>query len=258
MNYFQAKQNIEERVFVDLLSDSGFKAVYADPANKHLLINLLNNVLPDDVRVSDIVEYRDREQQTDTIFSKKTILDLVCRDSAGNIFGIEVQKKVDKDFAKRCVYYASGQYHSQLSSGGRYSELHPVYELAFLEEKYPHRDESEWDSEHIVSHYHLTEKRTGESLCSTIFIIFAELGRFTKSAEDCVTTRDKLFYWFKHAGDERESPLSIINVRQYSKAVHFFTGLDSACIFESNCAQRSAQRSRVASSIAPSISGFFL
>ena len=40
MNYFQAKQNIEERVFVDLLSDSGFKAVYADPANKHLLINL--------------------------------------------------------------------------------------------------------------------------------------------------------------------------------------------------------------------------
>ena len=206
MNYFQAKQNIEERVFVDLLSDSGFKAVYADPANKHLLINLLNNVLPDDVRVSDIVEYRDREQQTDTIFSKKTILDLVCRDSAGNIFGIEVQKKVDKDFAKRCVYYASGQYHSQLSSGGRYSELHPVYELAFLEEKYPHRDESEWDSEHIVSHYHLTEKRTGESLCSTIFIIFAELGRFTKSAEDCVTTRDKLFYWFKHAGDERESP----------------------------------------------------
>ena len=168
MNYFQAKQNIEERVFVDLLSDSGFKAVYADPANKHLLINLLNNVLPDDVRVSDIVEYRDREQQTDTIFSKKTILDLVCRDSAGNIFGIEVQKKVDKDFAKRCVYYASGQYHSQLSSGGRYSELHPVYELAFLEEKYPHRDESEWDSEHIVSHYHLTEKRTGESLCSTI------------------------------------------------------------------------------------------
>ena len=149
MNYFQAKQNIEERVFVDLLSDSGFKAVYADPANKHLLINLLNNVLPDDVRVSDIVEYRDREQQTDTIFSKKTILDLVCRDSAGNIFGIEVQKKVDKDFAKRCVYYASGQYHSQLSSGGRYSELHPVYELAFLEEKYPHRDES-------VSYTHLT------------------------------------------------------------------------------------------------------
>ena len=32
------------------------------------------------------------------------------------------------------------------------------------------------------------------------------MGRFTKSAEECVTTRDKLFYWFKHAGNEKESP----------------------------------------------------
>ncbi|MDD5783554.1 MAG: Rpn family recombination-promoting nuclease/putative transposase [Bacteroidales bacterium] len=207
MNYFQAKQTIEDRVFVDLLSDSGFKAVYADPANKSLLINLLNNVLPDDVRVSDIVEYRDREQQADTVFSKKTILDLVCRDKVGNTFGIEVQKKVDKEFAKRCIYYASGQYHSQLHRGGSYSELSPVYELAFLKEKYPHKDESMWDSGHIVSHYQLTEKRTGESLVPTIIIIFAELGRFTKSAEDCVTIRDKLFYWFKHAGDEKKSSL---------------------------------------------------
>ena len=62
-----------------------FKAVYADPANKQILINLLNTVLPDDVRVSDIVEYRDREQTPDTIYSKKTVLDLVCKDVEGNI-----------------------------------------------------------------------------------------------------------------------------------------------------------------------------
>ena len=80
----------EDQVFVNLLTDAGFKAVYADTANKPLLINLLNTVLPDDVRVSDIVEYRDREQTPDTIYSKKTVLDLVCKDVEGNIFGIEV------------------------------------------------------------------------------------------------------------------------------------------------------------------------
>ena len=57
----------ETPVFVNLLSDAGFKAVYADPANKSLLISLLNAVLPDDVRVSDIIEYRDREQPPETI-----------------------------------------------------------------------------------------------------------------------------------------------------------------------------------------------
>ena len=99
----------EDLVFVDLLSDAGFKLVYANPANKALLINLLNIVLPEFVRVSDIVEYRDREQTPESIFGKKTILDLVCKDSAGNIFSIEVQRKIDGEFGKRCVYYASGQ-----------------------------------------------------------------------------------------------------------------------------------------------------
>ena len=95
MKNFQPLPNPEDLVFVDLLSDAGFKLVYANPENKSLLINLLNIVLPEFVRVSDIVEYRDREQTPESIFSKKTILDLVCKDNEGNIFSIEVQRKID-------------------------------------------------------------------------------------------------------------------------------------------------------------------
>ena len=47
---------------------------------------------------------------------------------------------------------------------------------------------------------------TGESLGSTIFIIFAELGRFSKSAEECLTVKDKLFYWFKNASCLKDAP----------------------------------------------------
>ena len=191
----------ETPVFVNLLSDAGFKAVYADPANKSLLISLLNAVLPDDVRVSDIIEYRDREQPPETVYSKKTILDLVCRDAEGNILGVEVQKKVDSRLFSRCVYYAAGQYHSQLLAGGDYASLHPVFEIAFLAQNYPHESPELWDADHIVSHYTFTEKRTGECPYSTIFIILAEIGRFDKSAEECVTARDRLFYWFRHAAE---------------------------------------------------------
>ena len=60
-----------EQTFVNLLEDSGFKVVYADRKNKPLLISLLNMVLPDDVH--DIVKYRDREQERDTIYGKKTL-----------------------------------------------------------------------------------------------------------------------------------------------------------------------------------------
>ena len=186
--------------------ENGFKAVYADPANKPLLINLLNTVLPDDVRVSDIVEYRDREQTPDTIYSKKTVLDLVCKDVEGNIFGIEVQKKVDSRLFSRCVFYAAGQYHSQLLAGGDYASLHPVFEIAFLAENYPHENPGHWDADHIVSHYTFAEKRTGEIPNPTIFIILAEIGRFDKTEEECLTTRDRLFYWFRHANEFKEKP----------------------------------------------------
>ena len=206
MKQFQPRPKPEDMVFVDLLSDCGFKLVYANPANKSLLINLLNIVLPDFVHVSDIVEYRDREQTPESLYGKKTMLDLVCKDSEGNIFSVEVQRKIDGEFGKRCVYYASGQYHSQLQRGQGYEELHPVFEIAFLEEQMPHGDESYWDTDNIISRYHIAEMGTGERLSSTFFIIFAELGRFTKRESECLTVKDKLFYWFKHASELRDAP----------------------------------------------------
>ena len=38
------------------------------------------------------------------------------------------------------------------------------------------------------------------------FIILAEIGRFDKSAEECVTARDRLFYWFRHAAEFTQMP----------------------------------------------------
>ena len=49
---------IDDRIFVSLLEDSGFKAVMADKANKQLLIGLLNEVLPPHDHIVDIVQYR--------------------------------------------------------------------------------------------------------------------------------------------------------------------------------------------------------
>ena len=62
------------------------------------------------------------------------------------------------------------------------------------------------DADHIVSHYTFAEKRTGECPYSTIFIILAEIGRFDKSAEECVTARDRLFYWFRHGTEFTQMP----------------------------------------------------
>ena len=55
------RDNSNKGVFVDLTFDSGFKLIFADKANKPLLIKLLNSILPPNAKVDDIVEYLDRE-----------------------------------------------------------------------------------------------------------------------------------------------------------------------------------------------------
>ena len=188
----------DKQRFVNLMSDAGFKIVYADKGNKGLLIELINHFLPEGVIVKDIVKYLDREQTPVAIEGKRTLLDLVCEDSNGSIISVEIQKGNYAAFFERCVYYGAGHYHGELSSGDTYDKLRPVYMIAILEDRMPHKALTLWDTDHYIAHYHFIESRTGEFAPSTIICNFAELGRFTKSLNECKSELDYLIYWFKY------------------------------------------------------------
>ena len=192
--------------FVNLMRDSGFKIVYGDRANKKLLIDLLNVILPEEAHVEDIVEYQDREQLKDTVYSKGSRLDLLCRGKDGTEYIVEVQRERCDPFFKRVMYYAAGVYRNNLDESEYYDQLTPVYVVGILDFSLEHDDERLWDHEHLISHYEMVEKRTGE-LAPTVFSCnFVELNRFDKSAEKCVTYRDQLFYWFKNSGKMKMVP----------------------------------------------------
>ena len=185
--------------FVNLRSDVGFKAVFADRNNKDILIGVLNQILPPEARIEDIKEYSDREQRRDVPYGKKTVLDLVCVDKDDRTFVVEMQASEEDFFFERCVYYASGLYHLELSDGVRYKGLRPVYVVSFLNYRLRHDDESLWDTDHFISHWRFTEKRTGMVANQTISVIFVEMTLFTKTLEECVTEFDRLFYIFKNS-----------------------------------------------------------
>ncbi len=195
--YFNEKRQ-ELAPFVNLRSDVGFKAVFADRNNKDLLIGVLNQILPPEARIEDIKEYSDREQRRDVPYGKKTVLDLVCVNRDDRTFVVEMQASEEDFFFERCVYYASGLYHLELSDGVRYKGLRPVYVVSFLNYRLRHDDESLWDTDHFISHWRFTEKRTGMVADQTISVIFVEMTLFTKTLEECVTEFDRLFYIFKN------------------------------------------------------------
>ena len=221
----------EGKVFVNLFWDSGFKAVFADPNNKELLIELLNILLPEYVRVKDITKYRDREKRPDFDGAKKTILDLSCEGEDGSVFNVEVQRVVGEFFFERIYYYAAGDYHSQLLKGDKYCTLKPVYEIVFLSGKLWHESLAEslerpvshhietavrYDGsgdahtdllpEKIVTRYVMKEVDSNIFAPSSIFCIFAELGRFHKTLSECKTKEDFTFYWFLNGWKEARIP----------------------------------------------------
>ena len=192
--------------FVNLRSDVGFKAVFADRNNKDILIGVLNQILPPEARIEDIKEYSDREQRRDVPYGKKTVLDLVCVDRDDRTFVVEMQASEEDFFFERCVYYASGLYHLELSDGVRYKGLRPVYVVSFLNYRLRHDDESLWDTDHFISHWRFTEKRTGMVADQTFSVIFVEMTLFTKTLEECVTEFDRLFYIFKNSDGFQRIP----------------------------------------------------
>ena len=192
--------------FVNLRSDVGFKAVFADRNNKDILIGVLNQILPPEARIEDIKEYSDREQRRDVPYGKKTVLDLVCVNRDDRTFVVEMQASEEDFFFERCVYYASGLYHLELSDGVRYKGLRPVYVVSFLNYRLRHDDESLWDTDHFISHWRFTEKRTGMVADQTISVIFVEMTLFTKTLEECVTEFDRLFYIFKNSDGFQRIP----------------------------------------------------
>ncbi|MGM9736209.1 MAG: Rpn family recombination-promoting nuclease/putative transposase [Candidatus Cryptobacteroides sp.] len=218
MKDLKRKTRVDEmgRRFVNLMEDAGFKAVYCDRQNKDLLIDLLNHLLPDYARVSDIVKYRDREKVADYGGAKKTILDLCCQGDGGRMFNVEVQQENSEYFYERIMYYGAGDYHSQLMESEDYDSLNPVFMVVLMSGILQHErcresmvrpvghpidvdcspQSGDLLPDEVVTRYVMKEERHNVFAPSTIFLIFAQLGRFRKALEDCVTYEDYLFHWF--------------------------------------------------------------
>ena len=195
-NELTSTSNAQGRVYVNLMSDAGFKAVYGDKNNKSLLIELLNCFLPEEVRVRDILSYLDREQDPVVDTGKRTYLDLICKGEDGAIFSVEVQQRNEKKIFERCMYYGADIYRNQLSENEYYTHLKTLYIIGILGTNLVHEDESLWNTDNLISHYYQVEKRTLEFAPSTIILTFVETARFTKTLSQCESNIDYLLYWF--------------------------------------------------------------
>lgn len=100
---------LDSQVYVDLLSDPGFKTVFCSPDNSDLLIALINVMLHNDRHVEKIINIRN-EVASPSIDGGRVVMDLTCIDEQGRVFDIEVQKVSNDSLFKRFVNYACKTY----------------------------------------------------------------------------------------------------------------------------------------------------
>ena len=209
-------ESITSNRYVNLLKNSGFKAVFGDENNKDVIIGVLNMLLPARHQVTDITYLR-TELQGPIVTNREYHYDFVCRDTEGLTFIVEMQRYDEEYWFKRCVSYCCRSYDRLTVKGEKKEnveeesennnkleptgyDVQPLYFIGFMDTDLKHENEQEWDGKYI-SEYTFLEKTTHELQDETIFIIFAELKRFHKSEEECETALDKLLYLFKNIGE---------------------------------------------------------
>jgi predicted transposase/invertase (TIGR01784 family) len=191
--------------FLDPKNDIAFKKIFGTEKNKDILIHFLNDMLVfkggyNITEVTFLKTIRDPE-----IASHKTsVVDIMCADSVGNKYIVEMQVAADDYFIKRAQYYAAKAYSSQLRVGGEYKTLKEIIFLAIIDFNiFP--EKKEFKSDHVI-----LDKLTNEHDLKDFSFTFLELPKFKKTKEDLVTILDKWTFFFKHAGETSEKDLQEI------------------------------------------------
>ena len=191
------------------MTNSGFKAVFGDENNKDVVIGVLNMLLPDHHKVTDI-SYLRTELQGQIITNREFRYDFICRDTKGLTFIVEMQCYDEAYWFKRCVSYCCRSYDRLTVKGAKKNDAEddntlipkgydvpPLFFIGFMGAEVRHEDKQAWEGR-FISEYTFMEKTTHELQDETIIIIFAELNRFNTSEKECVTAQDKLMYLFKN------------------------------------------------------------
>jgi predicted transposase/invertase (TIGR01784 family) len=184
------KQPLSGDRYINPFTGFGFNRLFGTEANKKLLIDFLNVILPSQHQVKDLT-YRSTENLV-------LDLDLYCQSEKGEKFIVEMQKAKHNYFKKRSIYYSSFPIQEQTEKGNWNDKITPVYMIGILDFVF-NEDKNDDSILHIV------EQVSYENLK----FIYLELPKFKKTIEQLNDHCDKWLFLLKHLSDLEDPPLPL-------------------------------------------------
>ncbi|TAE43316.1 MAG: Rpn family recombination-promoting nuclease/putative transposase [Sphingobacteriales bacterium] len=187
--------------YVNLFTDFGFKKIFGEEASKPMLLDFLNNLLPE----THIVElsFKDKEKLGKTEADRKAIYDIYCQNDKGERIIIELQKAKQNYFKDRTVYYSTFPIQEQAEMGDWNYELKAVYCIGILDFTF---DDKLKITENEVIHTVQLKDQNNQLFYNKLKFVYLEMPHFVKTEQELATRLDKWLYFIKHLEDFQNIP----------------------------------------------------
>lgn len=182
----------ENSIYINPLTDFGFKYIFGRNADKEFTISFLNALKISTEPIIDIT-FVDKENKGTAKEDRALIYDLHCELEDGRKIIVEMQNRYQVHFDDRAVYYMSGDLYAQGQKGDWDYELTPVYGVFLM--NFEWKDVRE---QHLREDVCLYNMQTGKVFSDKMWMTFLKIPMLHKSAEECGTTLEKWIYILKH------------------------------------------------------------
>ncbi len=170
----------DQTSFISLLSDYGFKVVFADETDTTFLRRALQAVIQSNSPIQE-VEFLSNEFIGSTLDGRSGIYDLVCKDEAQRTFIVEMQLGHYKHYIQRSKFYAFKKFDTMVKKGGfRFNDFTPIYSNGFLVHPIFHHSKAWY-------HYGTLKNQFGEKMDDQMVHIIIEIAKFDKQESEIKT-----------------------------------------------------------------------
>ncbi len=182
-------------IYFDPTTDFGFKKLFGEEANKDLLMDFLNSLLPSHHQIASLT-FQKTEQLPDHSEERKSIYDIYCEDINGEKFIVEMQKSKMTYMVDRTVYYCTFPIQRQAKKGKWNFKLNRVYAIGILDFEYDIQLEH-WKERQLLRPFNLRDNN-GILMTDNLHFLFLQLPYFSKTENELVTQFDKWCYFLKN------------------------------------------------------------
>ena len=194
--------------YLDPKNDVAFLRIFGQDKNSDILIHFINDVLRLDNPIEDI-EILHSTQNHDIAYKKQSIVDVLCKDSVGDQYIVELQVYPYPGFEKKAIFYASRTYCCQKEKGPNnmrdYANLKDVYFIAITNDPE--------DKQAYLSNQRILDEESGTHDLKGLNFVFIELSKFSKTNIDELDKDNMIEQWcyfFRYAPESRAEDIQKI------------------------------------------------